>query len=217
MVASYVRRVAFSVCCLPLLYTLIRAECQCGYTVGSDLYTDLIETDFQHVKDIATNTDWAPQNYTVDPALARGPYGKNTSTLNVVPNPLKKTKDGLPSESVLGGDAGIQLIVRGGVPANAMIPVAEMSTERTDLWYGSFRAGMKLTGNKGTCGAFFWVCGKMSDVATGVVQIATLATLIRLCDRSTLMTRKKSTWNFSPPNSTQLPTPLISSSNRRNR
>lgn len=158
MIAPHFRRVAFSVCCLPLLYTLVRADCECGYTVGSDLYTDLIETDFQHVKDIATNTDWAPQNYTVDPALARGPYGKNTSTVNVVPNPLKKKKDDSPSESVLGGDAGIQLIVRGGVPANGMIPVAEMSSERTDLWYGSFRAGMKLTGAKGTCGAFFWVC-----------------------------------------------------------
>lgn len=157
MIASQLRRVAFSVCCLPLLHTLVRADCECGYTVDSVLYTDLLETDFQHVKDISTNTDWAPQEYTVDAALARGPYGKNTSTANVVANPVKK-KDAPTNESVLGGDAGLQLIVRGGVPTDGMIPIAEMSSERTDLWFGSFRAGMKLTGVKGTCGAFFWVC-----------------------------------------------------------
>lgn len=156
MIASRLRIVAVSVCSLPFLFTLVRANCQCGYTVDSLLYTDLIETDFQHVKDISSNTDWAPQEYTVDAATARGPYGKNTSTGNVIANPLKK-KDGSTAESVLGGDAGLQLFVRGGVPANGLIPVAEMSSERTDLWYGSFRAGMKLTGIKGSCGAFFWV------------------------------------------------------------
>lgn len=137
-----------------LVGTRVRADCECGYTVGSNLYTDLMETDFQRVKDIADNTDWAPQSYTVDAIAARGPFGKNTSTDNVVPNPLKKK--GQP-ESLLGGDAGLQLIVRGGVPASGLIPVAEMSSERTDLVYGSFRASIKLTGTSGTCGAFFWV------------------------------------------------------------
>lgn len=156
MIASPVRILALFASFLPFFYTLVEADCECGYTVGSNVYTDLLESDFRRDKNISINTDWAPQLYTVDAALARGPYGKNTSLANVVSNPLKK-KDGSSSETVLGGDAGVQLIVRGGIPGSGLIPVAEMSSERTDLYYGSFRAGMKLTGNKGTCGAFFWV------------------------------------------------------------
>jgi hypothetical protein len=154
MIASPLRIVA---CLLPvLLSTRVRADCECGYTVDSVLYTDLLETDFLQVKDISTNTDWAPQEYTVDRARARGPYGKDASPANVVANPLKNP-DGSSDESKRGGDAGVQLIVRGGVPESGLIPMAEMTSERNDLWYGSFRAGMKLTPVNGTCGAFFWV------------------------------------------------------------
>lgn len=142
---------------LPVLVAvLVRADCECGYTVDSDLYTDLLETDFLELKDISTNTDWAPQQYTVDPGRARGPYGKDASPANVIANP-RKSADGSTDEGQRGGDAGLQLIVRGGVPGSGLIPIAEMSTERTDLRYGSFRAGMKLTPVNGTCGAFFWV------------------------------------------------------------
>lgn len=147
---------AWSACFLLFLDALVDADCECGYSVDGIVYTDLLESDFRHDKNISINSDWAPQLYTVDTAMARGPYGKNTSLTNVVSNPLKK-KDGSSGETVRGGDAGVQLIVRGGIPENGLIPVAEMSSERTDLYYGSFRAGMKLTGTKGTCGAFFWV------------------------------------------------------------
>ena len=134
----------------------VRADCECGYTVNSVLYTDLIETDFLHLANITGDTDWQPQNYTVTPELARGPFGKNASLSNVVANPLKSQYD-WAGDGVNGGDAGLQLFVRGGVPQDGLIPIAEVATARTDMLYGSFRASMKATGTPGTCGAYFWV------------------------------------------------------------
>lgn len=139
-----------------LSFQSARADCECGYTVNSTLYTDLIETDFLHLANITDDTDWQPQNYTVTPELARGPYGKNASVSNVVANPLKSQYD-WAGDGINGGDAGLQLFVRGGVPQDGLIPMAEVATARIDMLYGSFRAGMKATGTPGTCGAFFWV------------------------------------------------------------
>ena len=134
----------------------VQANCECGYTVDSSLYTDLIETDFLHLANITNDTDWQPQNYTVTPELARGPYGKNALVSNVVANPLKSQYD-WAGDGVNGGDAGLQLFVRGGIPHDGLIPMAEVATSRIDMLYGSFRAGMKATGTPGTCGAYFWV------------------------------------------------------------
>ncbi|KAK4694926.1 hypothetical protein P7C71_g2735, partial [Lecanoromycetidae sp. Uapishka_2] len=127
-----------------LLTPLVHANCECGYTANSTLYTDLIETDFLHLADIFTDTDWQPQNYTVTPALARGPYGKNASLSNVVTNPLKSKYD-WAGDGVNGSDAGLQLFVRGGIPQNGLIPMAELATARGDLLYGTYRVGMKAT------------------------------------------------------------------------
>ena len=137
-------------------FQIVRADCECGYTLNSTLYTDLIETDFLHLANITGDKTWQPQNYTVTPELARGPYGKNASVTNVVANPLKSQYD-WAGNGINGGDAGLQLFVRGGVPKDGLIPIAEVATERADIFYGSFRAGMKVTGTPGTCGAFFWV------------------------------------------------------------
>ena len=134
----------------------VLANCECGYTVNSALYTDLIETDFLHLADITGDTDWQPQNYTVTPKLARGLFGKNASVSNVVANPLKSLYD-WAGNGGNGGDGGLHLFVRGGVPQDGVIPIAEGATARIDMLYGSFRAGMKATGTPGTCGAFFWV------------------------------------------------------------
>ncbi|KAG7002377.1 glycoside hydrolase family 16 [Physcia stellaris] len=141
-----------------LLYTtLARADCNCGYTVGSTLYTDLIESDFLHQQNITADTDWQGQDYTVSAELARGPYGKNASSDNIVANPLKSKYD-WAGDGINGGDAGLQLIVGGGTPdKGGLIPMAELVTSRDDILYGSFRAGMKITKVNGTCGAFFWV------------------------------------------------------------
>ena len=143
--------------CTLLLATLVRSDCECGYTVNSTLYTDLIESDFLHLENITSNTDWQPQEYTVPPDLARGPFGKEAALDNVVANPLKNKYD-WAGDGVNGGDAGLQLIVRGGTPdKGGLIPMAELATTRSDIHYGSFRAGMKVTSVNGTCGAFFWV------------------------------------------------------------
>ena len=140
-----------------LFVSLVRASCECGYAVNSTLYTDLIESDFLHLQNITSDTDWVPQDYQTSAALARGPYGKNASLNNVVTNPLKSQYD-WSGKGVNGGDAGIKLIVRGGDPGNGnMIPMAEMVTKRGDILYGSFRAGMKIAAINGSCGAFFWV------------------------------------------------------------
>lgn len=98
----------------------------------------------------------AATNYTITPALARGPYGKNASLPNVLANPLKSKYD-WAGDGINGGDAGLQILVRGGVPADGLIPMGELATTRIDMSFGTFRAGMKVTGTRGTCGAFFWV------------------------------------------------------------
>ncbi|KAL8830070.1 MAG: hypothetical protein Q9191_001642 [Dirinaria sp. TL-2023a] len=154
----------FSTLLLARLVPTVRAFCECGYTVNSTLYTDLIETDFLHLKNITSDTDWQPQEYQVSPALARGPFGKNAQITNVVANPLKSQYD-WAGDGVNGGDAGIQLFVRGGNPGQGgLIPMAEMVTTREDILYGSFRAGMKITATNGTCGAFFWYFNDTQEI-----------------------------------------------------
>jgi hypothetical protein len=57
--------------------------CECGYTstistgVSTQKYTftDVLEFDALHVKDVEMDTDWSIQNYHVSAADARGPYG----------------------------------------------------------------------------------------------------------------------------------------------
>ena len=120
------------------------------------LYTDLIETDFLHLTNLTADTDWQPQNYTTTADASHSPYGKNASLTNVIANPLSNKND-WGGNGINGGDAGLQIIVRGGVPENGLVPIGELDTMRTDMMYGTFRVGMKVTGVSGTCGAFFWV------------------------------------------------------------
>ena len=139
-----------------LLADFVHSDCECGYTVNSTLYTDLLETDFLHLANITADTDWQPQNYTVTPELARGPYGKNASLTNIIANPLESPYD-WAGNGTNGGDAGLQIIVRGGIPQDGLIPMGELATIRRDMLQGTFRAGMKVTATSGTCGALFWV------------------------------------------------------------
>ena len=144
--------------CTFLFANLVRSDCECGYTVNSTLYTDLIESDFLHTQNITDDTDWQAQNYSVSADKARGPYGKLASIDNVVANPLKSQYD-WAGDGVNGADAGLQLFVRGDTPdKGGLISMAELVTARDDILYGSFRAGMKISNVNGTCGAFFWVC-----------------------------------------------------------
>jgi len=83
---------------------------------------------------------WQAQAYNVTPAAARGPYGKSAQVGNVALNSQSQ---------------GLDLWVRSQV-LESMVPIAEVVTARTDVLYGSFRAGMRTTGTNGTCGAFFF-------------------------------------------------------------
>ncbi len=121
-----------------------------------EVFTDLIESNFLHLDDIKANTDWQPQAYNVSAEDSRGPYGKLAEVDTVVSNPLKDKKS-FSGASTLGGDPGLQLIVRGGKPSDGLVPMAETASFRGDMMYGSFRISMKLTGLSGTCGAFFFV------------------------------------------------------------
>lgn len=58
------------------------ARCECGYALTPETsletvaaFTDLVESDFLHIRDVAVNTDWQRQNFTKTPAIGRGPYG----------------------------------------------------------------------------------------------------------------------------------------------
>jgi hypothetical protein len=61
----------------------VNAFCECGYTFNSLVdgspiaysTTDLIESDFFHIKDVFKDTDWSVQGYSVDAIASRGTYG----------------------------------------------------------------------------------------------------------------------------------------------
>jgi hypothetical protein len=61
----------------------VGAFCECGYvstiTTGAAtdnyIFTDILESDLFHVKNVEMDTDWSIQNYNVSASAARGPYG----------------------------------------------------------------------------------------------------------------------------------------------
>ncbi|KAK3944591.1 concanavalin A-like lectin/glucanase domain-containing protein [Diplogelasinospora grovesii] len=57
----------------------------------------------------------------------------------------------------------MQLVVRKQL-VDDMVPVAEIDTQRQDVFYGTFRASMKMTGNPGTCAAFFWYFNDTQEI-----------------------------------------------------
>lgn len=135
------------------------ADCECGYATVIDgdvqAFTDLIETDFAHLDNIATNTDWVRQAFNVTSEKDRGDYGEMYAIENMrtQPDPNSHVEDGQAQD---GQPAGLGLTVKSSLIAG-MVPVSEIDSNRTDILYGSFRAGMKLTNVSGTCSAFFWV------------------------------------------------------------
>ena len=84
---------------------------------------------------------------------------------NVFSNPLANNFS-YSGPSQLGGDAGLQLYVGGGIPSDGLVPVAEVNSVREDMLWGSYRAAMKLTLIPGTCGAFFWVCSRENEFSS---------------------------------------------------
>lgn len=125
------------------------------------LFTDLIETDFAHVSDISTNTDWIRQAFNVTREMNRGRYGEMYTVENIYtdPDPNSNVEDGTDRN---GNPAGLDLVVKAGLESN-MVPVSEIDSNRTDILFGTFRAGMRLTNVPGTCSAFFWVYVKSKE------------------------------------------------------
>ena len=183
---------------LPAHARLANAACECGYSVNSTtdpsyaVFTELVENDFLHTStDDFHEVGWAPQVYNVTAQAARGPYGKSMELENVIANPFKNSK-AWSGDAKLGGDAGLQLWVRGN-HQDGLVSSAELVSLRNDSLLGSFRVGMKLSNSSGTCGAFFFVRFPFERYSWTLTN-----------SRSTTITRKKSTWSSSLTNSTVL-------------
>jgi beta-glucanase (GH16 family) len=145
----------------------VRADCECGYSMttghGNDrhIFTDMIENDFVHLDIMAADTQygqygWAAQVFDKTKEEARGPYGETYTRDQVVSNNIEDNNVSQGPGKV-GPDAGLQLVV-GSQLENNLVPNAEIATTELNYHYGTFRAGIKVTGVSGTCSAFFWVC-----------------------------------------------------------
>lgn len=136
------------------------ADCECGYSTIIDssqyVFTDLIETDFAHLPDISANTDWIRQAFNISSDKARGSFGEMFAVQDIFTDPnasSQKVEDGQGTD---GQPAGLQLVVK-AAQVQDMVPVAEIDSARTDVIFGTYRTGLKLTSVAGTCSAFFWV------------------------------------------------------------
>ncbi len=114
------------------------------------------------------STGWIPQNYNTSANDGSGPYGMAKQSTNLLPNYLLS-----PSNYVDGGvknrDPGLQLYVRSSLlqqPADqpALVPLAEIVSERDDILYGSFRIAMKTSPINGTCAAFYFYCNDSQEL-----------------------------------------------------
>ena len=208
----------------------VSADCECGYAASIDgaghVFTDLIETDFTRIGDVSRDTDWVMQEFNLTAERARGGFGEMFA-LDDITGAHEATGGGVDNEREggggegHGGGAGLRLTVRSRM-VGGMVPGAEIDSGRTDLLWGTFRAGMKLTDVPGTCAAFFWVSFVFSpyyrpqtlqvagsDFAKGGLE-EKKKTKEESKDRdidtsfihSTSTTLRKSTWNFSPKTST---------------
>jgi hypothetical protein len=70
---------------------------------------------------------------------------------NVIENEVSANND----TGILGGAPGLRLQVNPVV--DAYVPVSQIDSARQDLFYGSYRASLWLTGTAGTCSAWYWV------------------------------------------------------------
>lgn len=159
---------------LALTPHLVAADCECGFVTHSSstqkqardssepselFFTNMLESKFFELKNISLDGTWRRQQYNVSARAGRGEYGKTFAVKNVYSLPSDSDEDSAASagSSSNSGDEGIALVVSSTL-ANDAVPVAELDSARSDMVFGSYRAGMKLTPVNGTCAAFFWVC-----------------------------------------------------------
>lgn len=141
--------------------TTARAACECGYQVTGDrgepwIFTQALESDFTKLSDLSEDSEWIRQQFNVTAEAGHGKYGKTFSLANITPqssNPTLENDDG----------GGIELHV-GSQVNDGSITVAEIDTARLDLFWGSYRAGIKVTNVEGTCGAFFWYFNDTQEI-----------------------------------------------------
>lgn len=158
------------------IVSVAAAKCSCGYTVNSTdsshyaLFTELLETDFLHIKDVTFNNsydiDWVPQNYNTSAAISDGPYGMAKEASNLVPNYIDDQWNYV-GPGIKDVDPGLQLWVRStlvGYKGQKLVPSAEIVSQRDDILYGSFRIAMKTTEINGTCSAFFFFRNDSQEV-----------------------------------------------------
>ncbi|KAM0349301.1 hypothetical protein ACHAPU_003710 [Fusarium lateritium] len=142
---------------------LASGGCECGYgienSVGGGLmvFMDRLETDFSQLHNISQSRDWVAQQFTVSAKDGRGDYSKAFMPANV-------NIHGKGPQDQPGYGAGLQLRVSSTIGKDDEIPASEVDTARLDLHWGSFRAGIKLTGTKGTCAAFFWYFNDTQEI-----------------------------------------------------
>lgn len=135
-----------------LFIHLVFAICECGYLVNIDntslTFTEALETDFVHLPKISTNANWKGQEYNVTRETSDGPFGKMFTVQNIYTNPSFTSKlEDTPGED--GQSAGLDLVVK-AAHVNGMVSTAEINMARGDIYWGSYRASMKMTGVPGT-------------------------------------------------------------------
>ncbi|KAL8831400.1 MAG: hypothetical protein Q9170_005314 [Blastenia crenularia] len=126
----------------------------------NEIFTDVLESDFLHLKDAAAQTDWIRQVWNI-PAVGTAPWGRNMTLENVIANPLAGDTG---TQGINGGDPGLSLRVSAGEPRGGDVKSGEIASARRDMFYGSFRVGMKYTGQDGTCGAFFFYRNDSAEI-----------------------------------------------------
>lgn len=138
-----------------------RAECECGYQVKDDRYTNAIQTDFSHfldVDDLSNGSgneldDWEVQEWSTKP------------TTNGTEKLLAKQNDA-SNVWVQGGLLQMRQKAYSDQDKADKKPVsiAEIITRTSDILYGSFRARYKIVVQKNTNGGavsgffFYHVC-----------------------------------------------------------
>ena len=107
-----------------------------------------------------------PQAFNLSRERARGEFGEMFAVGNVGAWDDNRDRDqdrdgdgvggGSGQQQQGGKELGLKLVVRKEV-VEGMVPVAEVDSQRLDVFWGTFRASMRMTGVGGTCAAFFWV------------------------------------------------------------
>ncbi|KAL7918526.1 glycoside hydrolase family 16 protein [Trichoderma austrokoningii] len=152
---------------------LVAADCECGFVTHASMqkqarnssapaqlfFTNMMESKFFELKNISLDSTWKRQQYNVSARAGRGEYGKTFAVNNVYSVP---STGGDEADSNSGND-GIALVVGSSV-GNSSVPVAELDSARSDMAFGSYRAGMKLTPVNGTCAAFFWYFNDTQEI-----------------------------------------------------